>query len=310
MDFGDLDFFVSVCNSSFVQACSEYKLNKNSGMNRISEMEKYLGFGLFSFDENKNITMADLTSYGESFLCLAKQLVENMSGGILDICDFKTSSQELRILSPFHYEKNILLPVILSSQNSREFATKNLNLITNHNLNKMSVLNTHVILNELSKNDEIFFKKRWSAIVGQKLYASLEYISDVGGVPTDPNELFSHSIIAHGTFGKIDRANKFNWHISGMHGLPMLEPSLMVNSISIVAAAVESNLGIAPIVDCHDAKSIEKLQRVLPDIEGPKVVLDFAVRKKISVEMIDCIICLESLILQRLKELEVDVVHY
>lgn len=315
MDIQDLKFFVSIFETSFVDACVEHGIDKNEAIKRIVEMQKYLGFDLFLCDLKTagNITVSDLTENSKTFLKLAIRIINNISENIVGVFDDKSFDFDDTVLivqSSFSSGKNIVLPVMLQMQNNQLLLNKHINLVTHRHLNKTSFLNTHVILDELSENDEIFFQKRWSAIIGQKLYATSEYLNDVGNSPKKPEDLFVHSILAHGTFANIDYDRKTNWHISGCYGLPKLEPSIMLSSMIVLVAAVEENLGIGPVIDCYSKEIVKNLIHILPDITGPDMLLDFAVRKHASTEILEFVDFFEEEVLKKMKEFEIEIVYH
>lgn len=301
-----LDLFVKVCENGFYKSCADFSMEEDDAMQNLKDLQNHIGFDLFSWTE---IPSADsLTKSGVSFLGNAKSIMTNLLDGVLDVCNNKIENN-LIIRSSFMDGKSILLPCVSEIGECNKFSDINIDLVTCESFENYDDINAHVLFHEMSKADKIFFEKRWSVKMGQGLYASEDYLIDIGSYPQKPEDLFMHSILGYGDAfdGEIYKAT--NWHLSGKYGLCEIDPSIMISSQTVIIAAVEANLGIGPVVDHHDKIGYKKLFRVLPEIVGPPLIVDFAVRKKISDHFKNCIDEVEEKILNKLKDIGLEVIY-
>jgi DNA-binding transcriptional LysR family regulator len=151
--------------------------------------------------------------------------------------------------------------------------------------------------------DQIFFEKRWTVFMSQGLYASKEYMGSMYKLPTDPRELSMHSIIGYGDSFNEELYRSINWHLSKSYKLSFLDPSVMVSSQSVLMNAVEFGLGIGPLRNYCNQMIYQQLVRVLPDLNGPMVALDFGIRKMVPDEFKQLVEDIESLMLDIVRRM-------
>lgn len=98
------------------------------------------------------------------------------------------------------------------------------------------------------------------------LYASPFYLQR-HGVPTKPDDLDDHRLIAWADWAPAP-VDDINWifEIGGRNGVK--QPVFRVNNSYGILRAVESGLGVGALPD-YMVRSHDKVQRVLPDLEGP-----------------------------------------
>ncbi len=99
------------------------------------------------------------------------------------------------------------------------------------------------------------------------VFASPEYMKKFGA-PKTAADLDKHRIIVYGDDPNPPFPN-VNWLLEvGTSGGKKRTPTLMVNNISAILRAVENGIGIAAFPD-YIAQQSDKIQQVLPELEGP-----------------------------------------
>ncbi|MDR1233671.1 MAG: hypothetical protein LBJ92_00770 [Holosporales bacterium] len=295
-----LDFFEKVCCKGFSDACREYQFELSDGIGFIQELQKSLGFVLF---EDSATSCDTLTSEGSSFLPSARKLIDDYTFGLLDVYESNQKNDLLVVRSTFSYGKNLLLPCISKIAESSDLGNVGVDLITQKRLRGTDNAEAHVLFMNYTGNDQLFFDRKWTLSLDQGLYASEGYLLDIGNYPKTPEDLLSHSILGYGDVFDRDIYKSLNWHLSGSCGLCELEPSILFSSLSVITAAIETDLGIGPVINAHIQFGHKRLFRILPDVDGPNIVLDFAVRKRIPPILEDTVQELSKLMLERANEL-------
>lgn len=301
-----LDFFVNVCEKGFYRSCADFSIEEEYGMQNLKDLQNYIGFDLFSWNEIPSVDC--LTKSGVSFLGNAKNMMKYLLDGVFEVCNDKIDNNII-IRSNFLDGKSIIFPVIFDIGETNKFSDINIDLVTCESFENYDDINAHVLFHEMSKADKIFFEKRWSVKMNQGLYASEDYLIDVGHYPQKVEDLLMHSILGYGDAFDNEIYKATNWHLSGKYGLCDIEPSIMISSQNVIIAAVEANLGIGPVVNHYDKIGYKKLFRVFPEISSPTLIVDFAVRKKIADNFKDCINEIEEKILEKIKDIGLEVIY-
>ncbi|MDR0640115.1 MAG: hypothetical protein LBF65_00010 [Holosporales bacterium] len=307
MNFSQLGFFEKVCRDGFSEACREFQCDPNRGLSYLQELQRCLGFVLFEGDDEPS--RETLSSEGRSFFPSARRLVDSYVSGILDVHESNQRDDILVVRSTFSYGKNLLLPCIAKMTTSKDWQHVGIDLITQKRVGSNDNAEAHVLFMNYRDSDYLFFDRKWTLVLSQGLYASEGYLLDIGNYPKTPEDLSSHSILGYGDVFDRDAYKRLNWHLSGEYGLSEMEPSILISSPGVITAAVEANLGIGPVVDSHVQFGYQKLFKVLPEVTGPPIVLDFAVRKKIPPKLGGVVHELNDLMLKEADKLELRVDH-
>jgi DNA-binding transcriptional LysR family regulator len=167
----------------------------------------------------------------------------------------------------------------------------------------------HIFLGQMDGKNTILFEKQWTALATQGLYASKVYLEDVGEPIDSAKQLVKHAILGLGNSFNRDEYKRQNWHLSDEFDLGFVEPSMIINSQSALMNAVETSLGIAPIRDYYCKISQTTLVRVLPEIEGPVIKIDFAIRKFLPQHIRNLVQKIEQEILSIVLELDLEVTY-
>jgi hypothetical protein len=167
-------------------------------------------------------------------------------------------------------------------------------LLTYDDNSESIALNSHVLFKPMNMFDRIFFEKRWTISMSQGLYASDEYMGSTYQLPTTARELSMHSIIGYGDSFNRELYRLLNWHLSESYSLSFIDPSVMVSSQSVLVNAVEFGLGIGPLRNYGNHGICQELVRVLPDLNGPVVTIDFGVRKMLPDEVKSLVVDVEN----------------
>jgi DNA-binding transcriptional LysR family regulator len=307
LDIAGLNLFIKVCDIGFYEACDELGLDYERGKNNLEELEKSLGFRLFEYNEHDPI--GSMTNKGELFLPKAKEFVGNLIDCALLDSDSDSDSDWKGIIiraSPLN-GKNFILPFLEEIDWQKECSRSFVDFYTYEDYSDEEFVNAHILFCNMTKADKIFFDKKWSVEMEQGLYASEEYLKDVNMIPKTPEDLASHSVIGYGDSFDKEIYKSLNWHLSGEYGIESFEPSIIVNSQSVLMKMVEFDFGIGPVLDYHNKISEKKLVRVLPDIKGPVKTIDFAIRRSIPNRFKALVDDIENKILNAVLDLELKV---
>jgi DNA-binding transcriptional LysR family regulator len=264
-----------------------------------------LGFDLFTGSAQPSAET--LTEDGRNFLPSVDDLLLSYAAGFLSVYNCKGKPGPFRINSTFSYGKNLLLPCISSIHESGAFENIGIDLVTGKDDKNIGNIDSHVIFKNLVAMDKLFFNHKWTLRLEQGLYAGEGYLLDTGGYPKDFEDLANHSVLGYGTADKNSQLT-VNWHLFGPNGLCHLEPSILISSPSVIIAAVEANLGIGPVVEDHEKFGYRRLFKVIPDVKGPPITLDFAVRKRLPDGIDEAAEELERVLLVEINRLGLEVV--
>jgi DNA-binding transcriptional LysR family regulator len=244
--------------------------------------------------------MDTLTVDGCNFLPAVDHLISHYSDGYLDVYGNNGDDVALKVRSTFSYGKHLLLPCITRMHDSGDLDDSGIELMTNKNVSKIGSVDSHIVFKNLMAMDRLFFEHKWSLQLEQGLFASEGYLVDTGNYPKKIEDLSSHSILGYGETFDQDTYRILNWHLIDQY---KLEPSMLISSPSVIIAAVEANLGIGPVIYDHEKFGYDKLFRIIPEVSGPPVTLDFAVRRKLSGKLREMVENLEILLLSEIERM-------
>lgn len=246
-----------------------------------------------------------LTDFGKIYIEYAKSALLNLQNGILAVLNHGTYTDNISKITINLYQtvgKEVLTDSLIELLHQENFKDIQLDIITSNNQHDECQLKFHIMFGHISPNYKKFFKTKWSAVIKQGLYASENYLKDVGS-PKAVYDLIDHTVIVCGDSFKDVTESEYNWHLRNDYGLPKFIPSIVVSNQALIYAAVNADLGIGPLF-CHQSRH---LQRILPWISGPVSILDFAVRIDIP-EKIQKYICIFDEILQiKLKSVGIEI---
>ncbi|MDR0695258.1 MAG: hypothetical protein LBF56_00580 [Holosporales bacterium] len=301
-------FFISVCSIGFQAACSEFAFPAEIGRSAIERVQNLVGLQLFTYDKARLI--GDLTAAGMSFLPRAKRIINELIES--SITDDKHSDIDSGVVirsNPLE-GKFLLLPNIVKLKMAQKYSHIHIELFTHEEEGEdVDIMSSHILFKNMGIRDRLFFEKRWAIKVDQGLYASEGYLYDVGIFPQTPADLQKHSILGYGDSFNPEIYESLNWHLSQEYGLLNLEPSIMVSSRAVLMNAVEFDLGVGPIADYRSEMSSKKLHRVLPQIKGPPMIIEFAVRKFLTDRLRPCIEDITNMLLNSIRELNLELIY-
>lgn len=220
------------------------------------------------------------TEDGKAFIPYAKRICRMLEDGLTTIKEPEKSIGvgEVSIATTEAVCGSWLMPSI------KEFHAKypdlKVHVIAGNEISKKTERSVDILLRPVKDLDE--FTKDWFVSYHHGLFASKRYLNKAG-TPETPADLLNHSIIGYGKH-EFTYFDDVNWHLNGhKYGLPKLKPTLTVNSTKSIFMAAQEGIGIcsAPIESNRFYKS--ELQRVLPEIEGPRVDTYFCMKRQASV---------------------------
>ncbi|MEN8235963.1 MAG: LysR family transcriptional regulator [Pseudomonadota bacterium] len=241
----------------------------------IDEIERDTGLTLV----NRKKQNTTLTDDGWDFIPYAKKICRVLDEGVHTI---KGPEQTIGLGEVFISTTEAvcaswLMPSIKAFH--AQHPRLKVHIIANNEFNKETAKIVDILLRPVGDLEK--FDKKWFISYHHALFASKKYLNKAG-TPETPEDLIRHSIIGYGEH-KFSYFDEVNWHLKGnKYGLPKLTPTLTVNSTKSIFLAAQEGIGIcsAPIESNTFYKS--KLQRVLPQIEGPRVDTYFCMRRNAS----------------------------
>lgn len=308
MNFFDLVAFRKICDLGLYEAKKELSLEDIEVTEIVSALQAFLGDCLFEDPENPSVS--NLTERGKVFLDSSRSMVDALFlESVRSLEKLDTGGNVIRMRSDILTGKHLALPSISRVENRAWPTPVKIELLTSEDYGMFSSVNTHVMFHAMDRSDRILFDRRWSVELEQGLYASNEYLKEAGAIPEVDEDLLDHAILGIGDTFDRDIYNITNWHLSGKYLKIPLNPAIMINSVSVLSAAIEADLGIGPIMEYKKFLQNEQLSKVLPDLKGPPVIIEFAVRKQISEKYIELIDALEQEILSEICELGFNVIY-
>lgn len=243
----------------------------------IEKLQKLVLAKLFT--DPLNPSRNNLTVFGKIYMEYAKPALFNLQDGILAVLNHKSDMDDISKISinlcPT-IRKEVLTDSVIGLLNDESLEKICLDIVTPNEQFEKNPLKFHILFGNVSPNYKRFFKTKWSAVITQGLYASENYIRDVG-FPKNVHDLINHTIIVCGDSFRNVSENEYNWHLRSDYGLPKFTPSIVVSTQPSLFSAVNADLGIGPLF-CHQS---QHLCRVLPWLSGPVSILEFAVKKDI-----------------------------
>lgn len=307
MDFFSFAFFIKICDIGFEKTLKEFSLTYADMRNLLSTLGSFLGGDLF---EDLNYpSMDNLTKTGKTFLNLSRKFVDDLLTGFLDNINLQDDKKTINIKSDILSSKNFILPIITDIENQKKYETFKLKLLSFDNDDR-TTFNTgmHVIFDRLSGGGNLFYKKLWSVKIEQGLYASERYLHDTRSSSIEFPDLQNHSIVGIGDSFDLESYSRINWHLSEKYMGFSITPAVLVNSQSVMMAAIRADLGIGPIMH-YQISECKDLVRILPDLDGPSILLSFAIRKKIPEIYQSCIDEIERNLLSMLQKFNLEIIY-
>ena len=306
MDIVDVAFFVKLCEVGYEKALKALSVSEIEANEMISSLQSFVGGQLFK-DKN-NMSVKNLSEIGKIFLPSAEQMVNDL------LLSFSNDPKELndnvvKVKADVLGGKNIILPLINDLERISGTSDINIEMFTHEDHEKVKTSDMHVIFHKMEKADNLFFDRHWSLKINQGLYASKGYLQESGNTPSKPEDLLQHAILGLGDTFDRDIYSYTNWHFSGKYLNVRLNPALMINSRSVLLAAISAHLGIGPLVEYQNVLENKELCRVLPEIKGPPIVIDFAVRKDLSKRYLDHISSVEKKMLEKISKMGLEVIY-
>lgn len=306
MDFFSFAFFIKICDTDIDSALKEFSLTHLDARNLLDYLGRFLGQDLFydldypSFDT--------LTPGGKTFLLLSRKFVNDLLKGFLDNINTNDDKSTISIRSDVLSSKDFLLPIIDDIENQKKYRNFKLMLASyDHPDNNFNTA-FHVIFDKLTGTNNLLFEKRWSVKITQGLYATAKYLYDVGNIPIYDQDLLNHSILGIGDSFNEELYSEMNWHLSKQYMGFQLTPSILINSQSVIKAAIKSNLGIGSIMH-YQRMTDTSLIRVLPNLDGPSIDINFAVRKNLPDIYRECVSELETKLIFDLEKFGLEIIY-
>lgn len=262
-------FFVDVCTNGFERACIEKGIDHNKGKKIIKRIELFFGFKLFQSCE---FLGSNLTEHGLMFLDHAQMILVELSK--IQKTKVWNQSDIFFINTDPLTGKNLLLPYIQSAN-----IGKHICVTTEEYNNNESI--THAIFSDFNDSEDNIYDKRWQLRLDQNLYASLNYLAEVRPINSF-EDLEKQSILGYGVSFDSEIYKRNNWHLSGMYIPRVIEPSILLNSKSVLVAAIKTDLGIGPIANYGKGFIGNNLKKILPEINGPSINITYAINKTLN----------------------------
>ncbi|MDR3031131.1 MAG: LysR family transcriptional regulator [Holosporales bacterium] len=272
MKTDELDIFAQVCENGVQNISKKLNLNDEAVLRAIRNLESDIGTNLFvqeDFPSTEN-----LTAFGKAFLPLAIKIIDEITSGILDIYEKTTVLDRLIFMSSLECANAILLPSIQKIIDLIDAEKLKIDIITSPQVLYSEMAKAHILLRKREGSGSPFQDKKWSVRIGQGLFASEGYLVNIKNIPQKEKDLQMHSIIAYEESSDFE----MNWHLLREYNF---NPAMLVNNQTTLIAAIEAGLGIGPVWQGYEKLSRQKLYRILPEITGPDIILDFSVRKMI-----------------------------
>jgi len=158
------------------------------------------------------------------------------------------------------------------------FPKLQLHIIASDSISREEENSSDILMRPFYDSDN--FRKVWYTLYHHGLFASKDYISQMG-MPQSVEDLLKHRIVGYGEY-KFSYYEDINWHLKGQdYGLPKLKPYLTINSTKAIYSAAQQGLGICSIpIESDKIYDFDReLIRVLPHIAGPTVKSYFCIKK-------------------------------
>ena len=262
MDWNRLRIFLTVAeNGSFTRAGDILELSQSAVSRQIAALEKSLGVALF----HRHSRGLLLTEQGEALYRATREVSAKLAMTEAQIVDSRDHpSGPLKITTTLAFGSLWLTPRIRAFHTLYPEIT--ITLLTSDNLLDLSMREADVAI-RMKEPTEPDLIRRHLMTVHWHIYASPDYLDRFGPITT-ADDLTRQRLIIYGQ-GPLTAIVNPDWLIAitgdpGADGRIVLE----ANSIHTMRQAAESGLGIAALPD-YVAWDSQRLQRVLPDLQGP-----------------------------------------
>lgn len=249
----DIRLFVSVVQAGSLSAASDLTGVPASRLSRrLTQLENSLGTQLI----NRGKKGVSLNELGEHFFTHAQNMLEQADAAIQSIQNGLTKPGLLRISAPVDVAHRYVIPYL------NDYLTEYPDVMIDINLSQQKVnmiqdgIDIAIRVGSI-ENDNVV-AKRWPDMQFG-IFATQSYL-DTYGVPTHPNDLYDHRIIAQTLslpwqFQKDDQLIKINPH-----------PFIGCNDFTAVDPSIAQGLGIGKMT-FESARHHPQLVRVLTDWE-------------------------------------------
>lgn len=270
----------------------------------ISILEKRIGVKLFN--NLSNPSRNNISNDGILFIPYAKKMIDDLNDGILNVYnnEHNDNSDDINILFTVStlIGKSNIIDVLKSFMKDCDNLKIHIKSCEDENFSLGNSIESQILFKCFSLNDLPFFERRWKIVLKQSLYASSQYIKDVG-IPGSMDDLRKHSVI--------DMLSSDNRMMEDYGILP----SIVLNSRYTLFSAVANGFGIGIVMDEHEKIGFKKMMNISDNIKDieiicPDIVLDFAIRRNLSSKFSNIILKIEELLLSKLKECGFHIEYY
>ncbi len=256
----------------------DFSISKTLGIPRssmwanITDLEKTLGKKLI----NRKKQSLSFTSAGEEFIPYACKMYKAFEESLASA----NSTEESDVGGDVIVSATNAVALGWSFANIKELCAKftnlRLHLSASDNVFREEVNASDVLIRPFP--DSEMFRKAWYGACRHGLFASSEYIAQMG-MPETPEDLVNHRIIGYGDH-EFSYFDDINWHLKGQnYGLPKLKPFITINSTRAIFDAACHGLGICSTPIESNSLYTGKLVRILPHIEGPTIKIFFCIKR-------------------------------
>ncbi len=265
MDWDRVRIFYAVAEvGSFTRAADRLGLSQSAISRQIGALEEDLGTSLF----HRHARGLILTEQGEILLATAREVAKSMASVQTVLGESRNSpTGHLRI------NTTVGLGTVWLTTHLREFVERYPEmtitlLVTDSDVDlSMREADVAIRLNRPTQPDLI---QRRLMTVHTHIYGSPEYLQR-NGAPQNVGDLEKHRLIVYGD-DVIPPVASLNWilqaGVEDNETTSTRSASLHVNNVFGMLRSAESGLGLASLPD-YLVSTSNRLQRVLPDIEGP-----------------------------------------
>lgn len=305
--FSAIEAFVDYLNRDRSDPLFSWEGSKRELIDSVIKLERSLGFRLF--DDIENPSTDTLSEPGKAFFPYAVTVVSELRKGIIESYNAQSlDCNKLILNTSLTFGRNVVIPCVSDLLLHQKLQGIDVEILAYEEGSDDAMVQSHVVIRPLCNYDLQFFDRKWSYVVEQGLYASGEYLKDVGE-PSSPDELKDHSVLGCARSFYDGTVWDENWHLSGKYGLPPLKASIIMNCKTVLASAVHANLGIGPIAEGNKNGSYGDLKRILPWISGPDIHVGFAVRKGLSKDLRRYVDVIEQHVISYVKGLGLRIIE-
>lgn len=265
MDWDRVRVFHAVAQAgSFTRAAERLGLSQSAISRQIGALEEDLGTPLF----HRHARGLVLTEQGEILLQAASEVAKRMAS-------VQAALGESRDAPAGHLRVNATVGIgtVWLVAHLPEFLERfpeiTVSLVISDGDVDLSMREADVAIRVARPTQPDLIQRRLMT-VHTHIYGSLAYL-ERHGVPQTADELDRHRLIAYGDDPGVPVAS-LNWVLTAGHedddARSLRKAALKVNNVFGMLRAAESGLGLASLPD-YLGSSSTRLQRVLPNLEGP-----------------------------------------